>query len=164
MSTSTSNNVPVKFDCVRVLNQILSRGAQGWISTSASPAVETAGVPKCNVPGLTMRPAALRPSAVLFPDTNIFIEAKDLRGLPWEELASQEIRLLVCPAVLEEVDEHKTSPKSRVKNRALPPSTKARFPRVSVAIATANSAGPSHRSLDLRKADDRLVDWTLRHR
>ena len=30
--------------------------------------------------------------------------------------------------------------------------------------ATANSAGPSHSSLDLRKADDRLVDWTLRHR
>jgi len=54
----------------------------------------------------------------LVPGHEYFIEAKNLRDLPWEELASQEIRLLVCPLILREIDEHKTNSKNRVSERA----------------------------------------------
>ena len=116
---------------------------------------------------------------VLFPDTNIFIEAKDLRELPWEELASEEITLQVCPAVLTEIDEHKTSPKNRVKERArkwnsefkklfkpaAPPLVlKGSSPRVSLEILNTSLVGPSQSTLDLNKPDNQLVDWALRYR
>ena len=56
---------------------------------------------------------------MLFPDTNIFVEAKDLKQLPWDELATEEITLLVCSAVRKEIDDHKTNDKNRVRKRAL---------------------------------------------
>jgi PIN domain len=118
-------------------------------------------------------------NVVLVPDTNIFIEAKDLKDLPWEELASQEVRLMACPTVLEEIDDLKTSVKNRVKERArkwnsnfkkllspgaLPLVLKERFPRVTLEILKANSVGPSQGLLDLTKKDKQVVDWTLRYR
>jgi hypothetical protein len=63
--------------------------------------------------------ATLPKELVLFPDTNIFVEAKNLPQVPWEELASDEIILLVCAAVRAEIDEHKITEKNRVRKRAL---------------------------------------------
>jgi hypothetical protein len=61
-------------------------------------------------------PSKIKPKKlVLFPDTNIFVEAKDLKQLPWDELATDEITLLVCAAVRKEIDDHKTSDKNRVR-------------------------------------------------
>src|SRR5258708_20394852 len=56
---------------------------------------------------------------VLIPDTNIFIEAKDLHQVLWDELASDEISLLVCAAFRAEIDDHKTNHKNRVRKPAL---------------------------------------------
>jgi PIN domain len=125
-------------------------------------------------------PSKIKPKKlVLFPDTNIFIEARDLKQLPWDELATDEITLLVCAAVRKEVDEHKTSDKNRVRKRALqwnpefrkllrpravPLLLRENSPRVSVLLAPPNPPGPSHSSLDLHEPDDQLVDATLKYR
>jgi PIN domain-containing protein len=121
----------------------------------------------------------MQPNLVLFPDTNIFIEAKDLKDLLWKELASQEIRLMVCPTVLEEIDEHKTPPKNRVKDRArkwnsefkkllnpdaIPLVLKQSSPRVTLEILKVSAVGPTQGTLDLTKPDNQLIDWTLRYR
>jgi hypothetical protein len=125
-------------------------------------------------------PSKIKPKKlVLFPDTNIFIEAGDLKQLPWDELATDEITLLVCAAVRKEVDDHKTSDKNRVRKRALqwnpefrkllrpvavPLLLRENSPRVSVLLAPPNPPGLSHSSLDLHEPDDQLVDATLKYR
>lgn len=126
-------------------------------------------------------PSSTVPSKlVLFPDTNIFIEAKDLPELPWEEFASQEIRLLVCWPVRREIDDNKTNSKKRVSERArkwnsafkkllkpgaTPLILKESSPRVSLEIAPRPGLGaPTGSGLDLTKPDDELIHCTLQYR
>jgi hypothetical protein len=116
---------------------------------------------------------------VLLPDTNVFIETKDLQQLPWDELATDEITLLVCAAVRKEIDGHKTNERNRVRKRALewnpefkkllrpgaPPLVlRENLPRVTLAMAPPSSGGPAHSSLDLQDPDDQLVDATIKYR
>lgn len=116
---------------------------------------------------------------VLFPDTNIFIETKDLRQVAWDELATDEITLLVCAVVRAEVDGHKTSDKNRVRKRALewnsefkkvlrssaaPLVLREKSPRVTLAMAPASSTVPADNRLDLKEPDDQLVDATIKYR
>ena len=57
---------------------------------------------------------------VLIVDTNLFHEFKPLRDLPWDELGEPDsIQLLACDPVQTELDEHKKSPKARIRRRAL---------------------------------------------
>ncbi|MEP0505215.1 MAG: hypothetical protein ABJD13_12055 [Paracoccaceae bacterium] len=56
----------------------------------------------------------------LVVDTNLFHEFRSLPDLPWQELEeADEIVLFVTEPVQTELDEHKKSPRTRLKKRAL---------------------------------------------
>ncbi len=54
----------------------------------------------------------------LLVDTNLFFECKKLESLPWDELGSDEIKLLITKPVLDEIDKHKKRG-GRTRTRAL---------------------------------------------
>lgn len=74
----------------------------------------------------------------LFPDTNVFIECRPLDQLDWSVLGEfDEIRLIVCRAVVSEIDDQKTyHPRARVRKRAQV--TYSEFAKL------AKSDGPEH--------------------
>jgi len=56
---------------------------------------------------------------VIFPDTNLFLQYKDLKELKWDEITdAQEICLLISRGVQKEIDEHKRSESRRRAKRA----------------------------------------------
>ena len=55
----------------------------------------------------------------LFPDTNLFIQCKELRQLDWSEWDSfEEVHLIVCRPVQREIDDLRNRRSSRVGDRA----------------------------------------------
>jgi hypothetical protein len=55
----------------------------------------------------------------LFPDTNLFIQCKELRELDWSGWKSfEEVHLIVCRPVQREIDDQCKRGNSRVANRA----------------------------------------------
>lgn len=55
----------------------------------------------------------------LFPDTNLFIQCRSLRELPWSALGEfEEIHLVVCRPVQREIDSQKYRGNDRVADRA----------------------------------------------
>lgn len=61
---------------------------------------------------------------LFFPDTNFFLECRKASDLPWHQLsetaheAGSEIRLIVPPTVINEIERHKTKGNSRNAKRA----------------------------------------------
>lgn len=54
-----------------------------------------------------------------FIDTNILLHFKVFEGIKWDKfLGDKDYALVICPTVLDEIDKHKDSSKSRIKNRA----------------------------------------------
>gem|GEM_PF-4681943 len=117
---------------------------------------------------------------ILFPDTNIFLEAKELEECPWEELATDEIRMLVCRAVLNEIDDHKRNQNQRIQKCArkwnslfrklLKPDATPLRVRNADPVVTAEIGPPSipdppiSWDLDLSRKDDQIVYSTLTYR
>jgi len=117
---------------------------------------------------------------ILFPDTNIFLEAKELNECPWKELAIDEIRMLVCLTVLNEIDEHKRNQNQRIqkcarkwnslfrkllKSDATPLRVRNADPVVTVEIDPRSIPDPANSwGLDLSRMDDRIVYSTLTYR
>lgn len=59
-------------------------------------------------------------SATVFPDTNVFIQLKDLKVLPWRELFPEieHVAIIVARSVVSELDKHKVSANDRRRDRA----------------------------------------------
>lgn len=59
-------------------------------------------------------------SVILFADTNSFIQLRDLKDLKWRELfpGVKHVRIMVARAVVDELDKHKVSNKTRQRDRA----------------------------------------------
>ncbi len=55
---------------------------------------------------------------VLFTDTNLFLQCKPIKQLPWEEITEDNILLLIPRAVQDEIDNLKQSGNSRKAKRA----------------------------------------------
>ncbi len=54
----------------------------------------------------------------LFADTSIFLECKPLVDIDFSQVLSGEVCIIVCPMVLRELDNHKSSSSRRKKDRA----------------------------------------------
>jgi PIN domain-containing protein len=87
-----------------------------------------------------------------FPDTNFFFECRKALDLPWHELEgvspsdAQDVRLIIPPTVIEEIDRHKTKGNNRTAKRA----------RDASAILRKAFKSPDNRT-DLRTASPRVV-------
>jgi hypothetical protein len=57
---------------------------------------------------------------ILFIDTNVFLQVRDLKDLPWRDLfpGVRVVDLMAAPIVIEELDKHKTGTNKRRRNRA----------------------------------------------
>lgn len=85
---------------------------------------------------------------LVFPDTNAFIQLRDLKDLPWLELfpEADEVCLLIARSVVQELDKHKVSTNSRRRDRA----------RAALKLIDAASES-SDRSIVLRDKSVRVV-------
>ena len=56
----------------------------------------------------------------VFVDTNAFIQLRDLKDIPWQELfpGAKRVAIMVARPVIQELDKHKVSTNSRRRNRA----------------------------------------------
>ena len=54
----------------------------------------------------------------IFPDTNVLLECKDLRNLPWTEVASPPLQIVLTMAVIGEIDRAHYDEKSRKRENA----------------------------------------------
>lgn len=104
----------------------------------------------------------------LFVDTNLFIQCRDVKGLPWSELGDFEgIDLVVCRPVQKEIDDHKGSPGARVARKARAASSLLRSVVLNDLAPTVVSVGPPNVRLVLEtqiraqdpslEPDDQLV-------
>ncbi|MBI1919574.1 MAG: hypothetical protein HYS23_00690 [Geobacter sp.] len=111
---------------------------------------------------------------VLFADTNLFLQCRDIKELPWDEITGGDDLLLLVPrAVQEEIDRLKHDGNSRRARRAkkanalireivLKDDTKlvlcATNPYVEVSFPpSVNLKKPPHNVLDLTRSDDRII-------
>lgn len=116
---------------------------------------------------------------VLFPDTNIFLQCKSLQDLPWEDVFDvDQVDLLVGAPVQDEIDRLKQDGNHRRARRARDTHNLFRQalassdetvtlrdgrPRVVLTFAPLLPVGrPTIPTLDLSRADDRLID-EVRH-
>ena len=109
----------------------------------------------------------------LVVDTNLFHEFRALEELPWAELGEiNEIELVVSEEVQTELDEHKKSPRRRLRRSAIKWTKRFREmlvsgaeyyviqetdPRVVLVLDDTSVGSDYYNSLDLSNADDRLV-------
>jgi len=112
---------------------------------------------------------------VFFLDTNVFLQCRDLKDLPWREVADGEDLLLLIPRTAqEEIDRQKSDGNTRRGRRAR--NTSAFFreiilaadteivlldsdPRVVVSFPdTKPSGSPASDFLDLSRPDDRIIN------
>jgi hypothetical protein len=108
-----------------------------------------------------------------FLDTNVFLQCRDLKDLPWKDVAEgHDLRLFIPRTVQEEIDRQKGEGNSRRGKRARSASTlfrqiilspelcvtlKEENPRVEVSFPeTAATNSPNDR-LDLTRPDDRII-------
>lgn len=117
---------------------------------------------------------------VLFLDTNVLLQCRDLAELPWDELSGgRDLRLLIPRPVQQEVDRLKHDGNSRRAQRARKISSLIRDvvlsndetwavrtspPRVNVAFPPITNLGPEHPLLDYSRADDRIIAETLAYK
>jgi hypothetical protein len=110
----------------------------------------------------------------LFVDTNLFIQCRDAKGLPWAELGDfDRINLVVCRPVQKEIDDKKGHPNNRISKRARAASSllgsvikggmesvdiRSASPAVTLALRT------DLKSSDLSQSpDDQLVEVAIRY-
>ena len=110
----------------------------------------------------------------LFPDTNLFIQCKDLKDLPWGDLGDfDDIELIVSRPVQKEIDRQKAGGNSRLGRRArktagllreviannlVPITIREKRPRVTLALRVDLRADPDlAQALDYNEPDDVLV-------
>ncbi|QDB99727.1 PIN domain-containing protein [Mesorhizobium sp. 8] len=109
----------------------------------------------------------------LFPDTNFFIQCKDIGELPWDIWADRSlVRLIVCRPVQSEIDNHKGRGNDRVGRRArkaagilreviaakTPKIIRAEGPRVELDVRISLKPSPDLADdLDYSEADDKIV-------
>ena len=120
-------------------------------------------------------------SVVLFPDSNLFLQFRDLAELPWTELISgvDEVKMLVCRTVQSEIDSFKGDGRDRRADRARKTSSKfrdiivqgkdliirERGPRLTLALAPrVRSDFPHPSTLDMSFKDDRIIAEILAYR
>ena len=120
-------------------------------------------------------------TAVILPDTNLFIQCHPLKDLNWSSFSEyDELRLLICRSVQRELDGLKTRGNSRVKKRVrqilriIEPlitgaedyvEVKKSSPTVRIHLAAPGL--PSQElldTLDYNKPDDELVGYAHRYR
>ena len=79
---------------------------------------------------------------IVFTDTNVFIQLRDLQDLPWCELFPdvKHVAIMVARPVIQELGRHKVSTKPRLRNRA----------RAALKIIDEASAAPN-RMIELQK-------------
>lgn len=114
------------------------------------------------------------PKKIIFLDTNIFIQCRELKDLPWEEISGGEDLLLLVPrAVQKEIERQKSEGSTRRGKRArkatsffrdiiLTDETKLILrdsnPCVGISLPEPVSTNyPSPERLDLSLADDQIV-------
>ena len=117
---------------------------------------------------------------VIFADTNLFIQCRDLSQLPWRNVFADDRLLIIIPrAALDEIDSHKQDGNTRRASRArkassffrtiiLSESPKAIIrddaPHVELSFATPpEPGGYNSYSLDLSRPDDRIIDEALQY-
>lgn len=116
---------------------------------------------------------------ILFADTNVFIQVRDLKDIRWRDLfpGIQTVDVMVASRVIEELDKYKISTNQRLRNRArlalnlidkasLEPDhalvLKEKSVRVRIVISTAPRFDwGAHPNLDPVKPDDQLVAEAL---
>ena len=116
---------------------------------------------------------------ILYADTNMFLQVRDLKDIPWRDMFDgvRAVDVMVAPRVIEELDKHKSSTNQRRRDRARAAlqlidkasreadlSILVRDEPVRVRIVI--SAAPrfdwlSHSILDPAKPDDQLVAEAL---
>lgn len=119
---------------------------------------------------------------VFFLDTNVFLQCRDLKDLPWREIADGEDLLLLIPrTVQEEIDRQKSDGNTRRGKRARSASALFREiiltddtkivlsdsnPHVEVSFPdTKSSSSPASDFLDLSRPDDSIInELCLYHR
>lgn len=118
---------------------------------------------------------------VLFLDTNMFLQCRDLAELPWQEITGDEkLLLLVARPVQEEIDRLKQDGNSRRTKRARAANSLFRkilssqnskvtirtaLPLVEIAFSPLASIQESGcKLLDLTRADDRIIAEALHYR
>ena len=118
---------------------------------------------------------------VLFLDTNVFLQCRDLAELPWQEITGDEkLLLLVARPVQEEIDRLKQDGNSRRTKRARAANSLFRkilssqnskvtirtaLPLVEIAFSPLASIQESGcKLLDLTRADDRIIAEALHYR
>jgi len=115
---------------------------------------------------------------VYFVDTNLFLQCKDLKQLPWKDISQdRDIHLLVSRPVMEEIDRLKHDGNTRRAKRARKASSFLRkiavsdsteeiirdsSPRVVLSISTyIEKKETKIEILDLARADDRIINEAL---
>lgn len=126
-------------------------------------------------PALEALRCACPDAQLLVPDTNIFLECRPLASLPWRELGSREIILVVTRPVQRELDKHKNShraEKVRELNRTLlelwrnpgkplPVQNLPSGPCVSLACGPRPWGASPSPGLDPSHPDDMIAQWVL---
>lgn len=112
---------------------------------------------------------------LLVPDTNIFLECRSLASLPWHELCSREIVLILTRPVQKELDKHKNSHRAeRVRElnrmllelwhnpgKPLPVPDIPSGPSVSLACGPRPWGASPTPGLDPSHPDDMIAQWAL---
>jgi len=118
---------------------------------------------------------------IFFLDTNVFLQCRDLKDLPWQDIADgHDLQLLIPRPVQEEIDRQKSDGGTRRGKRARKVSAFFRDiilsdsmsieigdsnPRIKVAFPDAVSTNSSTiESLDMTRADDRIIDEVCTYR
>lgn len=110
----------------------------------------------------------------LFLDTNIFLQCRDLKDLPWNEVADGDYLQLLIPRVVEEeIDKQKSEGNTRRGKRARNASAlfreivlseepayvlRASNPRVEISFPDIDLSGSQNIDLDLTRPDNRIIN------
>jgi len=116
------------------------------------------------------------PPLVIFPDTNVLLQGRALRDLPWSEFGTGQIDVLLCGPVIRELDRLKTRP-GRVGRVARAYSTRVRelmssadkseilagsAPRVTLRLAPGKTnLAPQREGLDVGHDDQAIINQAL---
>lgn len=118
---------------------------------------------------------------VYFLDTNVFLQCRDLKDLPWKDIADgHDLQLLIPRPVQEEIDKQKSDGGTRRGKRARKVSAffrdiilsesmsiviKGSDPHIEVTFSDTKSTNSSTiESLDMTRADDRIIDEVYTYR
>ena len=117
-----------------------------------------------------------QPPLIVVPDTNVLVQGRSLLELPWEELGSRDVDIVICGPVIRELDRLKNRP-GRVGRVARAMSTTVRElmslpgrsdvlreagPRVTRRLLVgAPAREPAHPGLDLSHDDQAIINHAL---